>query len=658
MELVADLISSQKEIEQQLSSWEGYVDWRNRPAERARHGGMAAASFVLAVEVLENLAYLANASNLVLYMSEYMHFTPSKSANSVTNFMGTAFLLALLGGFLSDAFFTAYHIYLTSAVVEFLLSRLYWTNILCSTGAGLVVLTIQARSPSLKPPECGPANPNIPCQQVHGGKAAMLFIGLYLVALGVGGIKGSLPSHGAEQFDEDTPQGRKQRSTFFNYFVFSLACGALIAVTLVVWIEDNKGWQWGFGISTFTILLSIPIFLAGSCIYRNKVPRGSPLTTILKVIFNGNFSQIAEILALFAFSLEIIAFTPRNSKSLVLGSGESGLGKTVLLAATLNACMTKNQNNAVASMDTSPSPRTPTSIEDAEAEKSTIGIDHVENPSESLKFLNRAVVNMPAHRSLECSVKQVEDVKIVLKILPVFACTIMLNCCLAQLSTFSVQQAATMNTKLGSLKVPPASLPIFPVLFIIILAPVYDYFIVPFARKTTKTEMGITHLQRIGIGLVLSIVAMATAALVEIKRKRVATHSGLLDNPAKPLPITFFWIAFQYLFLGSADLFTLAGLLEFFFTEAPISMRSLATSLSFASLAMGYYLSTVIVSVVNSATGSSKHKPWLSGRNLNHYDLERFYWLMCGLSALNFLHYLFWANRYKYRSMHKTIQAA
>lgn len=72
------------------------------------------------VEVLENLAYLANASNLVLYLSEYMHLSPSESANSVTNFMGTAFLLALLGGFLSDAFFTTYYIYLISAVTEFL----------------------------------------------------------------------------------------------------------------------------------------------------------------------------------------------------------------------------------------------------------------------------------------------------------------------------------------------------------------------------------------------------------------------------------------------------------------------------------------------------------------------------------------------------------
>lgn len=111
----------------------------------------------------------------------------------------------------------------------------------------------------------------------------MLFIGLYLVALGVGGIKGSLPSHGAEQFDESTPSVRKQRSTFFNYFVFCLSCGALIAVTFVVWVEDNKGWEWGFAIATISIFVSIPLFLAGSSYYRNKIPSGSPLTTIFKV---------------------------------------------------------------------------------------------------------------------------------------------------------------------------------------------------------------------------------------------------------------------------------------------------------------------------------------------------------------------------------------
>ncbi|KAL7132919.1 hypothetical protein ABFS83_12G107400 [Erythranthe nasuta] len=576
------------EVENQLnssSSWDGYVDWRGKPASRTKHGGMRATFFVLVVEVMENLAYLANASNLVLYLTQHMHFLPSESANSVTNFMGTAFLLALVGGFLSDAFFTTYYIYLISAVIEFL---------------GLVILTVQAQSGSLQPPKCDQSKPDqMPCQHVDGSKAALLYLGLYLIALGVGGIKGSLPAHGAEQLDGTTPHGRKQRSTFFNYFVFSLACGALIAVTLVVWIEDNKGWQWGFGISTLAILLSIPVFLCGSSCYRNKIPLGSPLTTICKV----------------------------------------------LVASVLNSCtISRSSNNSIASIAIISSPSQFT--ENMKLPPSPLDSP---SPSESLVFLNRALeIEYPS--TLKCTVQEVEEVKVVIKILPIFACTIVLNCCLAQLSTFSVQQAATMDTSIGTLKVPPSSLPVFPVVFIIVLAPLYDHVIVPYARRLTKSETGISHLQRIGVGLVLSVVAMAVAASVEIKRKRVASESAGSIDSGEPLPVTFLWIAFQYLFLGSADLFTLAGLLEFFFTEAPLSMRSLATSLSFASLAMGYYLSTVIVSLVNGVTGGPKHKAWLSGSSLNEFELERFYWLMCALSALNFVHYVFWAKKYKYRS--------
>ncbi|KAK8511779.1 hypothetical protein V6N13_029371 [Hibiscus sabdariffa] len=569
----------------QLNTWEGYVNWRNRPAMRDQHGGMLAASFVLVVEILENLAFLANASNLVLYLSKFMHYSPSSSANIVTNFMGTAFLLALLGGFLSDAFFTTYRLYLTSAAIEFV---------------GLLILTVQARIPSLKPPVCALASTEIPCEKADGHTEAMLFTGLYLMALGVGGIKGSLPPHGAEQFDDTTPQGRKRRSSFFNYFVFCLSCGGLIAVTFVVWIEDNKGWQWGFGVATAAILTSIPVFLLGSPIYRTKIPAGSPITTMFKV----------------------------------------------LVAAVYNNCKSTNPSNAVMGMETSSSPD---STETSKEESDTKVKVPSQTLTEDLKFLNKAVTAKPVSPMLQCSVKQVGEVKVVLRIIPVFMCTIMLNCCLAQLSTFSVQQAATMNTKIGSLKVPPASLPVFPVIFVMIIAPTYNHVIIPFARKVTNTEMGITHLQRIGTGLILSIVAMAVAALVEIKRKKVAVESGLLDS-AEPLPITFLWIALQYLFLGSADLFTLAGMMEFFFTEAPTSMRSLATSLSWASLSMGYYFSSVLISVVNNITSIFRHTPWLSGSNLNHYHLEGFYWLMCVLSSLNFFHYLFWANRYKYRT--------
>ncbi|KAL6580237.1 hypothetical protein OROMI_008261 [Orobanche minor] len=459
----------------------------------------------------------------------------------------------------------------------------------------LLILTIQAHIPSLKPPMCSSANRNVSCREAHTGKATMLFAGLYLVALGVGGIKGSLPPHGAEQFDHQTPHGRKQRSTFFNYYVFCLSCGALIAVTLVVWVEDNMGWQWGFGIATAAILFSIPIFLLGSATYRIKIPRGSPITTIFKVLVSATYKHWT-----------------------IPSKTANAAGNTTSTTRPSNATDVSSEINQTLTDD--------------------------------LKFLNIACQVTPCNSPswLQCTPNQVEQVKSVLKILPIFMSTIMLNSCLAQLSTFSVQQAATMNTKIGPLTIPPASLPVFPVLFIMILAPLYNHIIIPFSRKLTNTEMGITHLQRIGTGLVFSIIAMGIAALVEIKRKHAALRSGLMDS-IEPLPITFLWVALQYLFLGSADLFSLAGLMEFFFTEAPFSMRSLATSLSWASLAMGYYLSSVLVGLVNCVTGIFRRTPWLYGSNLNHYHLERFYWFMCVLSGLNFLHYLFWAKRYKYK---------
>ncbi|GFZ03639.1 nitrate transporter 1:2 [Actinidia rufa] len=325
-----------------------------------------------------------------------MHFSPSGAANVVTNFMGTAFLLALLGGFLADAFLTSYCIYPISTTIEF---------------AGLFILALQAHISSLKLPICTSTNRSTPCEHVDGEKKALLFFGLYLLALGVGGIKGSLPLHGDEQFDENTPKGRKQISTFFNYYVFCRSCGVLIAVTFVVWIEDNKGWQWGFGISTATILISIPIFLLRSTIYRIKIPAGSPMTAILKV-----------------------------------GSQN--------ITTIYNTCISGKSSNAVVSMNTNPSSTTDTSV-------------------------------------AECHAKENAQIQTVHQL----------------------------------------SLPVFPVLFMIVLAPVYNHIIIPFFRKVTKTEMSITHLQRIGTGLVLSIVAMAVAAPVEIKRKQVATQTGLCSHP-------------------------------------------------------------------------------------------------------------------------------
>ncbi|KAI3988235.1 hypothetical protein MKX01_012024 [Papaver californicum] len=182
---------------------------------------------------------------------------------------------------------------------------------------------------------------------------------------------------------------------------------------------------------------------------------------------------------------------------------------------------------------------------------------------------------------------------------PILASTIIMNTCLAQLQTFSAQQGLIMDLNLGSFVVPAPSIPVIPLLFMSIIIPLYKFIFVPFARKITKHPSGITQLQRVGVGLVLSAVSMAVAAIVEVKRRDQA-----IDNPLKP--ISLFWLSFQYGIFGIADMFTLVGLLEFFYKEAPSHMRSLSTS---------------------------------------------FTWFLTILSCLNFANYLYWSSWYKYKTV-------
>lgn len=48
------------------------------------------------------------AVNLVTYLVGTLHLPSATSANIVTDFMGTCFLLCLLGGFLADSFLGRY----------------------------------------------------------------------------------------------------------------------------------------------------------------------------------------------------------------------------------------------------------------------------------------------------------------------------------------------------------------------------------------------------------------------------------------------------------------------------------------------------------------------------------------------------------------------
>lgn len=237
---------------------------------------------------------------------------------------------------------------------------------------------------------------------------------------------------------------------------------------------------------------------------------------------------------------------------------------------------------------------------------------------------------------------QVEQVKILISVVPIFACTIIFNTILAQLQTFSVQQGSAMNTKLTkNFQVPPASLQSIPYIMLVFLVPLYETVFVPMARKITGRDSGISPLQRVGVGLFIATFSMVSAAIVENKRRTMA-----LRDPNDNLSI--FWIAPQFLIFGVSEMFTAVGLIEFFYKQSLEGMQSFLTAMTYCSYSFGFYLSSLLVSLVNKVTSKSAHGGWLSDNLLNNDRLDLFYWLLAGLSFVNFFNYLFWSRWYCY----------
>lgn len=239
------------------------------------------------------------------------------------------------------------------------------------------------------------------------------------------------------------------------------------------------------------------------------------------------------------------------------------------------------------------------------------------------------------------TVTKVEEVKLIVNTIPIWLTSLAFGLCLAQPSTFFVKQAATMNLNITNhFKIPPASVYAVGAIGMIVTVTVYDRILVPFMRKSTGNERGLNILQRIGFGMVLSVVAMAVAAMVERKRQAAA---GRQDR------MSVFWLAPQFVIFGVGDGFALVGLQEYFYEQVPDSMRSLGLALYLSVLGVGSFLSSLLISVVNQVT-EKNGRSWI-GKDLSTSRLDNLYWLLAAISAVNLCLYTVVARSYTYKNV-------
>ncbi|XP_010938844.1 protein NRT1/ PTR FAMILY 3.1 [Elaeis guineensis] len=539
--------------------------------KKRKQGGFRTMPFILANEVCDRFATTGFNANKITYLTQQLHMPLVQATNTLTNFGGTSSLTPIIGAMIADSF-----------------AGRFWTITVGTIiyQVGMMVLTISAILPALRPPPCSP--PQQTCERASSWQLAILYLSLLCTSIGSGGIRPCVVAFGADQFNFDGNAG--QKGNFFNLYFFTMGIPVLLALTVVVYVQDNVSWGWGFGIPTIAMSLSVVAFVIGYPLYFKMKPGGSPLTRLTQVL--------------------VAAFRKRK---LVKPEDPSALYEDKGLDADI--CITGRLLH-----------------------------------TDQLVFLDRAAVAMEGDFGESgqprlwrlSTVHRVEELKSIIRMIPIWSVGILLVTAASHNYTFTLLQARSMDRHLTpKFQIPPATLSIFTVVTMLLSLAFYDRVFVPVARRFTGNPSGITYLQRMGIGLAISQFANVSAALVETKRKAAAAKHGLLDSPTATVPFSVFWLVPQYAIHGLADAFSSVGHMEFLYDQAPESMRSTAAALFWLAGSIGNYMGTVLVILVNDFTKGE----WLQD-NINRGKLDYYYWLVTGLQVINLGYYIICAMFY------------
>ena len=241
-----------------------------------------------------------------------------------------------------------------------------------------------------------------------------------------------------------------------------------------------------------------------------------------------------------------------------------------------------------------------------------------------------------------CTVEEVEDLKKVIKLIPLWSTGITLTTTIATFNSLSTVQALVMDRHLGTIKIPAGTF----LAFTLITTAISIFIVDRYLLNTWRTLRGqsLTHLQRIGIGHVMNIVAMVGIAIVEARRLHLARVHGLVTahQPNSVVPMSAMWLVPSLVIVGIGEAFHFPGQVALYYQEFPKSLKSTSTAMVSLLIGLAYYLSAIVTDLIDKVTG------WLPD-NINQGRMDNAYWLFMVIGMVNFGYYLVCAKLYKYQ---------
>ncbi|XP_047983532.1 protein NRT1/ PTR FAMILY 5.5-like [Salvia hispanica] len=268
-------------------------------------------------------------------------------------------------------------------------------------------------------------------------------------------------------------------------------------------------------------------------------------------------------------------------------------------------------------------------------------------PTRCLRGLHKAAIILPGEvpptgKSWTlCTVAQVEEAKIAVRMLPMLMTFIVCGVVAAIGDTYFVEQAGKLNRNIGRLTLPIQVL-------LLVRRSTKDWLGREVKKFLEKFKTGRAPSYGIAAGMVCSILCCISAALVEQKRLKVVIRNGLLDQPDEQIKMSIYWLVFQFILLGGLEAFLDNSVSVYYRDQSPGSVENYLVNFIRGVTGLGYMCSALSVYVVGKISEKGGRTNWFQ-HSLNRSRLDRYYWVLAGLSLLNLVVFVFVASFYRYK---------
>uniref|UniRef100_A0A8C6P5P6 Solute carrier family 15 member 1 n=1 Tax=Nothobranchius furzeri TaxID=105023 RepID=A0A8C6P5P6_NOTFU len=223
--------------------------------------------FIVVNEFCERFSYYGMRAVLVLYFKYFLRWDDDLATSIYHTFVALCYLTPILGAIVADSWLGKFKTIIYLSIVY---------------AIGQVAMAVSAIHDITDTDRDGTPN-NMTFHVV------LSMVGLFLIALGTGGIKPCVAAFGGDQFGDHQ---ERQRRTFFSVFYLCINGGSLLStiITPILRAQNcgiyskQKCYSLAFGVPAALMVVALVVFIVGSGMYYKAKPEGNIMGDVCKCI--------------------------------------------------------------------------------------------------------------------------------------------------------------------------------------------------------------------------------------------------------------------------------------------------------------------------------------------------------------------------------------